>query len=111
MIHVVSLFFGVNPFNPNQTALLIGEMPGDTVNVTAAPGGGIAVTLNGVSQGVFNVTGPVIILGQQPTKQAFGASLNNVLVQTPTAASLESQLDSEALQWAGLSAATEILNE
>ncbi len=74
MIHVVSLFFGVNPFNPNQTALLIGEMPGDTVNVTAAPGGGIAVTLNGVSQGVFNVTGPVIILGQQPTKQAFGTA-------------------------------------
>ena len=112
VIHVVSLFFGLNPFNPNQTALLIGEMPGDTVSVTAAPGGGIAVTLNGVSQGVFNVTGPVILLGQQPTKPAFGLSTNsNLLVQTPTAASLESQLDSEALQWAGLSAATEILNE
>jgi hypothetical protein len=87
-------------------------MPGDTVSVTAAPGGGIAVTLNGVSQGVFNVTGPVILLGQQPTKSPVGLSVNqNPLVQTPTAASLENQLDSEALQWAGLSAATEILNE
>ncbi len=112
VIHVVSLFFGINPFNPNQTALLIGEMPGDTVSVTAAPGGGVAVTLNGVSQGVFHVTGPVILLGQQPTKSAFGLTSNsNSLVQTPTAASLEDQLDSEALQWAGLSAATEILNE
>jgi PhoPQ-activated pathogenicity-related protein len=112
VIHVVSLFFGLNPFNTNQTALFIGEMPGDTVSVTAAPGGGIAVTLNGVSQGVFNVTGPVILLGQQPTKSPVGLSVNqNPLVQTPTAASLENQLDSEALQWAGLSAATEILNE
>ena len=72
-----------------------------------------AVTLDGVSQGVFNPTGPVVLLGQQqPPKPVLSMNqMTGVSIQTPTTASLESELDSEALQWAGLSAATEILNE
>ncbi len=110
VIRVISLRIGFNPFNPNQTALIIGETPGNSYSIGAAANGGIAVTIDGVSQGVFNVSGPVIVLGQQG-KPSFALSTRGSLVETPTVDSLESNLDSEALQWAGLSAATEILNE
>jgi PhoPQ-activated pathogenicity-related protein len=114
VIRVISLRIGFNPFNPNQTALIVGETPGNSYSFGAAANGGIAVTINGVSQGVFNVSGPVIVLGQQGKQlanQSYGFSNQGLLVETPTVDSLESNLDSEALQWAGLSAATEILNE
>ncbi|HEV8067368.1 MAG TPA: PhoPQ-activated protein PqaA family protein [Planctomycetaceae bacterium] len=114
VIRVISLRVGFNPLVPNQTALIIGETPGNSYSFGAAANGGITVTINGVSQGVFNVTGPVIVLGQQgkqPVNQSYGFSNRGLLVETPTVDSLESNLDSEALQWAGLSAATEILNE
>jgi PhoPQ-activated pathogenicity-related protein len=114
VIRVISLRIGFNPFNPNQTALIIGETPGNSYSFGAAANGGIAVTIDGVSQGVFNVSGPVIVLGQQGKQlanQSYGFSNQGLLVETPTVGSLESNLDSEALQWAGLSAATEILNE
>jgi PhoPQ-activated pathogenicity-related protein len=111
-IRVLPIFIGLNPFNPNQTALFVGETPGDTVSFSAAAGG-IGVTLNGVSQGVFSVSGPVILLGSSG-KTPFSGNLGlgrAIQVQTPTVDSLESTIDNEALQWAGLSAATEILNE
>jgi PKD repeat protein len=114
-ILVLPFRLGFNPFNPSQPALIAGGNPGDTFSFSAAPGG-IAVTLDGVSQGVVNVNGPVILVGQ-PTKTSFGLNSNqtynyhNLTVETPTTATLESDEDSEALQWAGLSAATQILNE
>jgi hypothetical protein len=112
IIKVISLRIGFNPFSPNQTALIVGETPGNSYSFGAATNGGITVTINGVSQGVFNVSGPVIVLGQQGKRPiSYGFSDRVLLVETPTVDSLESNLDSEALQWAGLSAATEILNE
>ncbi len=64
MINVVSVALETDPFNSNRTALFVGGTSGnDTVTFTASGKNGIAVTLNGVSEGVFNTSGPLIVMG------------------------------------------------
>jgi PKD repeat protein len=113
-IVVAPVALETNPFNSNQTALFVGGTSGnDTVNFTPSGKGGIAVTLNGASDGVFSTSGPLIVFGQGGTDSVNeGSGLTNpsYLLDGPTADNVEAGLDSEAIQWAALSAAVEILN-
>jgi hypothetical protein len=71
------------------------------------------VTINGTNEGVYTTAGPVIVFMQGAMDTVTeGSGLSNVLdvATNPTADNIESDLDNEALQWAGLSAAMEILN-
>ena len=72
------------------------------------------MTLNGVSEGVYSTSGPLIIFGQggkDTDKEGTGLKNTVYLLASPTTESAESDLDKEAIQWAGLSAAVQILNE
>jgi len=113
-IHVVAAAIEINPFNPSQTALFVGGTPNkDTVTFTAS-GSGIAVTLNKVNEGTFVTSGPLIVFGQGGADVVnVGAGITNpsYLLETPNADNVETDLDNDAIQWAGLSAAVEILNE
>ena len=113
-ILVASVVVETNPFNRTQTALFVGGTSGnDTVNFAPSGKNGIAVTLDGKSEGTFTTSGPLIVFGEggSDTIQESSALKNqSFLLQTMTADNLETDLDNEALQWAGLSAAVEILN-
>jgi len=55
----------------------------------------------------------VIVMGQGSTdilNKASGVKNTVDLLESPTADNLETDLDNEAIQWAGLTAAVEILN-
>ena len=112
-VKVVPVAVEVDPFNTRQTALFVGGTTGnDTVSFVAS-GKNIAVTLNGVSEGVYSTSGPLIVFGQGGKDVVHeGAGLKNsvYLLESPTADSIETDLDNEALQWAGLAAAMEFLN-
>jgi hypothetical protein len=112
-IKVVPVAVETNPFNKNQTAIFVGGTSGnDTVNFT--PGqGGIAVTVDGVSEGVYSTNGPLVVFGQGGKDVVNkGSGLTNPvdLLQSPTASNVRADLDNEAIQWAGLSAALAIQN-
>ena len=113
-IKVATVAIETDPFDPSKTALFVGGTSGnDTVNFAPSGTNGIAVTLNGVSQGVYSTNGPLVVFGQggkDVVKES--ASLKNpvYLLETPTAQSAEQTLDAEALQWAGLTAAVDIPN-
>ncbi len=100
VIRVVFVFIGINPFNPKGTALYVGGTGGsDTVNFTAAANGGIGVTLNGVSQGVFTTTGPLIVFNNgvlDTVTKGPGISAPLYVAQSPNDYSIESDLESEA---------------
>jgi PKD repeat protein len=110
-INVVPVAVETNPFNKNQTAIFVGGTSGnDTVNFIAAQGG-IAVTVNGVSEGVYSTKGPLVVFGQGGKDVVNKSSgLNNpvYLLESPTASNVKADLDNEAIQWAGLSAALAI---
>jgi hypothetical protein len=54
-----------DPFNPKKTSIVVGGTCGnDKIIFTKSGCKAIAVTLNGVAQGVFNATGPLIVFGQ-----------------------------------------------
>jgi hypothetical protein len=113
-IKVVPVAVETDPFNSRLTDLSVGGTSGnDTVKFAKSGKSGIAVTLDGVSEGIFSASGPLIIMGQGG-KDTFteGSGLTNAvdLLANPTADNVETDLDDEALQWAGLSAAVEILN-
>jgi PKD domain len=112
-IKVVAVAVETDPFNSKLTALFVGGTSGnDTVKFAASGKSGIAVTLNGVSEGTYATSGPLIVFGQGGNDTIDeGSGLKNPvdLLQSPTANNLETDLDDEALQWAGLSAAVEIL--
>jgi hypothetical protein len=112
-IKVVPVAVERNPFNKNQTAIFVGGTTGnDTVNFTSGQGG-IAVTVDGVSEGVYATSGPLIVFGQGGKDVVNkGSGLTNpvYLLQTPTASNVRADLDNEAIQWAGLSAALAIQN-
>jgi RHS repeat-associated protein len=92
-IKVVPVAVETDPFNSKLSALFVGGTSGnDTIKFAASGNSGIVVTLNGVSEGTYSTSGPLIVFGQGGT--------DNV----------ESDLDDQALQWAGLTAAVEILN-
>jgi hypothetical protein len=72
----------------------------DTVNFTASGKSGIAVTLNGVSEGVFTLSGPLIVFGQGETdfvNEGSGLKNSVYLLASPTADSIEADLDTEAI--------------
>jgi len=115
VINVVAAAVEIDPFSASKTALYVGGTSGnDTVNFAVSGQSSIAVTLNGVSEGVYSTSGPLIIFGQggKDTDKK-GAGLTNTvdLLESPNADSAETDLDKEAIQWAGLSAAVKILNE
>jgi PhoPQ-activated pathogenicity-related protein len=100
VIRVLFVFVGFNPFNPHQNALIVGGTSGaDTVSFTTAAGGGIAVSLNGVAQGVFNTTGPLIVFGgggaDVVTKDP-QLSASVYLAESPTDYNLEADLEAQA---------------
>jgi hypothetical protein len=93
---------------------LSGGAGSSTVSFAESGKSGIAVTINGTDEGVFTTTGPLIVFTQgAPDTITEGSGLSNVLdvATTPTADNIESDLDNEAIQWAGLTAAVEILND
>ena len=110
------LFVTLEPFplNKNLTALFVGGTTGnDTVLFAAAPKGGIAVTLDGVNEGVYTTTGPLVVFGgggKDTVKESPALKNAVALLESPTADNFEADLDKEAIQWAGLSAAVNILN-
>ncbi len=115
VINVVPVAVEIDAFSSTKTALYVGGTSGnDTVNFALSGSSNIAVTLNGVSEGVYSTSGPLIIFGQggkDTDKEGTGLKNTVYLLASPTADSAESDLDNEAIQWAGLSAAVQILNE
>jgi hypothetical protein len=113
-IKVVPVAVETDPFNTSQTALFVGGTAGnDTIAFASSGRNGIAVTLNGVSEGTCSTNGPLIVMGQGGTDTVNeGSGVKNTvdLLESPTADNIETDLDNEALQWAGLTAAMEILN-
>ncbi len=112
-IKVVPVAVETNPFNTSQTALFVGGTTGNDTVSFAASGKSITVKLNGVSEGTFSTSGPLIIFGQGgKDTYSEGAGVTNAvdLLAGATADNVETDLDNEALQWAGLTAAVEILN-
>jgi hypothetical protein len=112
-IKVVPVAVEIDPFNTSQTALFVGGTTGNDTVSFAASGKNIAVTLNGVSEGVYSASGPLIVMGQGGKDVVHdGSGLKNTvyLLESTTADNIETDLDNEALQWAGLTAAMEILS-
>ena len=112
-IKVVPVAVETDPFNSKLTALFVGGTSGnDTVKFAASGKNGIAVTLNGVSEGTYSTSGPLIVLGQGGSDTVSESGLSNpyYLIESLNTDNVETDLDDEALQWAGLSAAVEILN-
>ncbi|HET6323701.1 MAG TPA: PKD domain-containing protein, partial [Planctomycetaceae bacterium] len=116
-IRVLFVFIGFNPFNIHQTALFVGGTGGnDTVSFTTASGG-IAVTLNGVAQGVFNTGGPLIVFTGGATDtvtKGAGVTASLYVAQNPTDYNLQADLEAEAYSGVnfnpvGFNAAMEIL--
>jgi hypothetical protein len=112
-IAVVPVAVEADPFHPGETALFVGGTSGnDTVNFTSS-GKSIGVTLNGASEGTFTANGSLIVFGQGGKDVIHKDSkLTNpsYLLESLTANNIQTDLVNEALQWAGLTAAMEILN-
>jgi hypothetical protein len=102
------------PLKKNETALFVGGTSGnDTVLFSAAGPGAITVTLDGVNQGVYSTTGPLIVFGQggkDVVKESPGLKNTVDPLESPAADNLEADLDDQAIQWAGVSAAVNVLN-
>jgi hypothetical protein len=115
VINVVPVAVEVDPFSSTKTAIYVGGTSGnDTVNFALSGSSNIAVTLNGVNEGVYSTNGPLIIFGQGgKDTDKLGTGLKNTvyLLASPNTDSAETDLDKEAIQWAGLAAAVQILNE
>jgi hypothetical protein len=112
-IKVVPVAVETNPFNKNQTAIFVGGTTGNDTVIFTPGQGGIAVTVDGVSEGVYSTNGPLVVFGQGGKDVVNkGAGLTNPvdLLQSPTASNVRADLDNEAIQWAGLSAALAIQN-
>jgi len=111
-INVVQVAVEKDPFNPSLTALFVGGTSGnDSVNFSQGKNS-IAVTLNGVSEGVFSTSGPLIVFGQGgiDTIGEAGVTSPTYLIESLNTDNIEADLDQQALQWAGISAAIEILS-
>ena len=111
-IKVVSVAVETDPFNSSQTALFVGTSGTETIGFTPSGKSGISVTLGGTNEGVFTTSGPLVVFGQGGKDTVRESGLKNPLyvLQSPTADNVESDLDQEAIKWAGLKAAVEILN-
>jgi PhoPQ-activated pathogenicity-related protein len=113
-IRVEFAFVGIDPFDRTQTALFVGGTGGnDTVSFAASGTGGTAVTLNGVSQGTFTTSGPLIVFtGGRTDTVTEGAGVTNSLFVAlkPTDFNLEADLQAEVANTAGFNAAMEVLS-
>ncbi len=111
-IGVASVAVETDPFNSTQTALFVGTSGTETIGFTPSGKSGISVTLGGTNEGVFTTSGPLIVFGQggKDTVRESGLKDPLYVLQSPTADNVESDLDQEAIKWAGLKAAVEILN-
>jgi large repetitive protein len=112
-IKVVSVAIETDPLNKNETALFVGTSGTETVGLAASGTSGIAVTVNGASEGTYSTSGPIFVFGQggkDTVKEGAGLKNPVYLLESPTADNVETDLDNEALQWAGLAAALDILN-
>jgi RHS repeat-associated protein len=114
IITVVPVAVETDPFNVNETALLVGGTSGnDTVQFAASGSNGIAVTLNGLSEGTYATSGPLIVFGhggRDAINESSALKNQSYLLESAAADNVETDLDDEALQWAGLTAAMEIIN-
>jgi hypothetical protein len=111
-IGVASVAVETDPFNSSQTALFVGTSGTETIGFTPSGKSGISVTLGGTNEGVFTTSGPLVVFGQGGKDTVRESGLKNPLyvLQSPTVDNVESDLDEEAIKWAGLKAAVEILN-
>jgi hypothetical protein len=111
-IEVASVAVETDPFNSSQTALFVGTSGTETIGFTPSGKSGVSVTLGGTNEGVFTTSGPLVVFGQGGKDTVRESGLKNPLyvLQSPTADNVESDLDEEAIKWAGLKAAVEILN-
>jgi len=112
-IVVATAALEMDPFNTSQTALFVGVPSGNETIDFNLSCKNIAVTVNGASEGTFSTSGPLIVFGQGSTdivNEGSGLTNSISLLQSPTVDNLETDLDNEAIQWAGLTAAVEILN-
>ena len=113
-IKVVPVAVETDLLNPNLTALFVGGTTGnDTVQFAASGKTGIAVTLDGVSEGVYSANGPLIVFGQggkDAVKEGSGLKNAVDLVETANGDNFETDMDRETLAWAGLAAAVEVLS-
>ena len=111
-IDVASVAVETDPFNSSQTALFVGTSGTETIGFTPSGKSGISVTLGGTNEGVFTTSGPLVVFGQGGKDTVKESGLKNPLyvLESPTADNVESDLDEEAIKWAGLKAAVEILN-
>jgi Putative Ig domain/PKD domain len=111
-IEVASVAVETDPFNSSQTALFVGTSGTETIGFTPSGKSGVSVTLGGTNEGVFTTSGPLIVFGQGGKDTVRESGLKNPLyvLESPTADNVESDLDQEAIKWAGLKAAVEILN-
>jgi PKD repeat protein len=112
-IKVVPVALEIDPFNTSKTALFVGGTSGnDSVNFAPSGKAGIAVTLNGVSAGVFNANGSLIVFGQGGNDVVTESpTLHNpaYLIENLNDDNVDDLLAKEAIHWAGLNAAMEIL--
>jgi RHS repeat-associated protein len=112
-IKVVSVAVESDPFNSSQTALYVGTSGTAAISFAASGNGGIGVTLNGASEGTYSTGGPILVFGQggkDTIRESAGLKNSVDVLQSPTADNVETDLDNEALKWAGLTAAIGILN-
>jgi PKD domain/Putative Ig domain len=112
-IKVLFLTLEPFPFNKSQTALFVGGAPGNDAVIFAASTSGIAVTLDGVNEGVYSTTGPLVVSGQggkDTVKESPGLKNAIYLLESRAADNIEADLDDQAIQWAGVSAAMSILS-
>jgi hypothetical protein len=102
------------PLNSGGTALFAVVGSGnDTVLLGAAGTVGSRVTLDGVDEGVYNTAGPLVVFGQgsqESVSEAPGLKNAMDVLGSPAAANIEAALEEQAIQWAGLSAAINVLS-
>jgi tartrate-resistant acid phosphatase type 5 len=112
-INVVAVALEADPFSTGLTALFVGTTGNNTINFAAGGTNLIAVTINGVSQGTFSANGSLIVFGQggkDVISKSSALTNPSYLLQSRNANNVETDLDTQALQWAGLTAAMKILD-
>ena len=111
-VKVVPVAVETDPFNSSLTALFVGTSGSDTIKFAKSGKNGIAVTINGVSEGVYSTTGPIVVFEQGGNDAVSESGVTNSvdLIESLTTDNIESDPDNEAIQWAGLTAAAEILS-
>ena len=112
-INVVSAAVETDPFNPGQTALFVGGTTGkDTVNLRRVRQPNCRNLEQGRRGDFQHQRAADRLRPRGRGRHQVGAGVTNTVIcwKLPRT-NVETDLDNEAIQWAGLSAAVEILNE